>query len=141
MLSKTQAPAHPPVREAAAPMESSLHLPSVYLELTSRVEPTWDNPEPEAYVTDLRGNVLVRGDDQEDAYCVGTISAFLVHLQRASDDGMSWADVLDAHSEDMASYLALLNGKGSGYSNWVETTLEPFGRDLLVLDRIRFKSS
>jgi GNAT superfamily N-acetyltransferase len=139
VLSETQAPAHPPVREAAAQRESSLHLASVYLELTSRVEPTWDHPEPEAYVTDLRGKVLVRGDEQEDACCVGTISAFLVHLQRASDDGMSWADVLDAHSEDMASYLALLNSKGSGYSNWVETTLEPLGRDLLVLDRIRIE--
>jgi len=139
MLSKTKPMAIPPVRQASGQMERSSDLPSLYLELTSHVEPTWDHPEPEAYVTDLRGDVLVRGEDQEDDCCVGTISAFRVHLQRASDDGMPWADVLDAHSEDMASYLALLSSKGSRYSNWVESTLEPLGRDLLVLDRIRIE--
>ncbi len=101
MLSKTKPTAIRP-HQASGSVERSLDLPSLYLELTSHVEPTWDHPEPEAYVTDLHGDILVRGDDQEDDCCVGTISASRVHLQRASDDGMSWSDVLDAHSEDMA---------------------------------------
>jgi hypothetical protein len=35
----------------------SVELASVYFEIRSRVEPTWDNAELDTYVTDLRCNI------------------------------------------------------------------------------------
>jgi GNAT superfamily N-acetyltransferase len=117
----------------------SVELASVHLELESRVEPTWDNPEPEDYIVDLRGDVMVRGNLDEDDVRVGSVSAFLVHLEQAYEDGMPWFDVLDAHSADMAVYLNLIDDSESRYTEWVETRFEPFGSDLLILDRIRIE--
>ena len=70
---------------------------------------------------------------------VGTVSAQSVHLGEADEDGVPWFDVLDAGSGDTAMYTDLIDSDGSGYSDWVEATLEPFGSDLLILDRIRIK--
>ena len=36
-------------------------------------------------------------------------------------------------------YTDLVDSDSSCYSEWVESTLEPFGSDLLILDRIRIK--
>lgn len=52
---------------------------------------------------------------------------------------MSWFDVLDARSGDTAMYTVLLDAAGYSYSEWVESTFEPFGSDLLILDRIRIE--
>ncbi len=98
MLSATQVTSDPKELETRRQNQGSFELASVCLELNSRVEGTWDNPEPEAYITDLRGDVLVRGEDEEADACVGTISAFYVQLENAGDDGIPWSDVLDAHS-------------------------------------------
>jgi hypothetical protein len=117
----------------------SVELASVYLELESRVEPTWDNPEPDDYIIDLRGDIVVRGNGDEHEVRVGSISAFYVHLEQAYEDGIPWFDVLDAHSADMALYVDLIDAAHSCYTEWVESAFEPFGNDLLILDRIRIE--
>ena len=60
-----------------------------------------------------------------------------VHLGEADEDGVPWFDVLDARSGDTAMYTDLIDSDGSCYSEWVESTLEPFGSNLLILERIR----
>lgn len=119
--------------------ERSVELASVYLELKSRVEPTWDNPEPDDYIIDLRGDILIRGEQDDDDARVGNISAFYVHLEQAYDDGIPWFDVLDAHSADLALYVDLIDAAQSCYTEWVESAFEPLGSDLLILDRIRIE--
>ena len=119
--------------------ERSVELASVYLELKSRVEPTWDNPEPDDYIIDLRGDIVARGDGDEHEVRVGMISAFYVHFEQAYEDGIPWFDVLDAHSADMALYVDLIDPAQSCYTEWVESAFEPFGSDLLILDRIRIE--
>ncbi len=74
-----------------------MELPSVFLGLKSRVAPTWGKyVEPDAYITDLDGDILLPRSDADDEICVGTISAHSVHLGEANEDGMPWFDVLDA---------------------------------------------
>jgi hypothetical protein len=115
-------------------------LASVYLELKSRVEPTWGKcVEPDAYITDLDGDILLPRAEADDEICVGKISAHSVHLGEAYDDGVPWFEVLDARSADTAMYLDLIDPEHSCYTNWVEFTFEPFGSDLLILDRIRIE--
>src|SRR3954452_3596636 len=120
--------------------DEEMELARVHLELNSRVQPTWGRSvEPDAYITDLDGEIVVSREGADDELRVGTVSAHSVHLGEADEDGVPWFDVLDAHSGDTATYTDLLESVGSCYSEWVESTLEPFGSDLLILDRIRIK--
>ena len=120
--------------------DEEVELAKVYLELNSRVQPTWgQSVEPDAYITDLSGEILVSHEGADDELRVGTVSAYSVHLDEAEEDGVPWLDVLDAHSGDTAMYTDLFGSDGSCYSEWVESSLEPFGSDLLILDRIRIK--
>lgn len=80
----------------------------------------------------------MRGEE-DDATRVGSISGFYVHLEQAQEDGVPWFDVLDAHSADMALYLALIDPDDSCYTEWVQTNFEPFSSDILILDRIRIE--
>jgi hypothetical protein len=95
--------------------------------------------EPDAYITDLDGEILVSREGADDELRVGTVSAHSVHLGEADEDGVPWFDVLDARDGDTAMYTDLIDSDGSCYSEWVESNLEPFGSDLLILDRIRIK--
>jgi GNAT superfamily N-acetyltransferase len=114
----------------------SMELAHVFLELTTSVAPTWDSHEPENYLTHLSGKVCISSDDS-DCIVVGTVSAFSVRLSNALDDGVSWFDVLDSYNDDIALYSALVEPDGSSYTEWVQSKLEPFASDLLILDRIR----
>ena len=78
-------------------------------------------------------------EDADDEIRIGTISAHSVHLDEAYENGVSWFDVLDARSADTAMYVDLIDAEGFGYSEWVESTFEPFGSGLLILDRIRIE--
>ena len=120
--------------------DEELELISVHLGLNSRVQPTWGpSVEPDAYITDLDGEILVPREGADDQIRVGTVSAHSVHLGEAEEGGVPWFDVLDARSGDTAMYTDLFDREGSCYSEWVESSLEPFGNDLLILDRIRIK--
>lgn len=120
--------------------DEELELPRIYLELNSRVQPTWGpSVEPDAYITDLNGEILLSREGADDELRVGTVSAQSVHLGEAQEAGVPWLDVLDAHSGDTAMYTDLFDSGGSCYSEWIESSLEPFGSDLLILDRIRIK--
>jgi len=101
-----------PAKSAARAEE--IELATVYLELKSRVAPTWGRCiEPDAYITDLDGDILLAQGDEDDEICVGTISAHSVHLDEANEHGMPWLDVLDARSADTAMYIDLFDGEGS----------------------------
>ena len=93
----------------------------------------------DAYITDLDAEILVSHEGADEELRVGTVCAHSVHLGEADDDGVPWFDILDARSADTAMYIDLLDSDASCYSEWVESTLEPFGSDLLILDRIRIK--
>jgi GNAT superfamily N-acetyltransferase len=117
-----------------------IELATVYLELNSHVQPTWGQPvEPDAYITDLEGHILVPDDGADREVRVGTVSAHSVHLGEAYEDGVSWFDLLDARSADTAMYAVLIDPERSCYTEWIESTFEPFGSDLLILDRIRIE--
>jgi hypothetical protein len=83
------------------------------------------------------GEILVSRDGADHKVRVGTVSAHAVHLCEADEDGVLWFDVLDARDGDTAMYTDMIDSDGSCYSEWVESNLEPFGEDLLILDRIR----
>ena len=114
-------------------------LEPVFLELMSTVMPTWNHPEPDDYITPLAGSVCVPCDGGDECKVVGKISAYSVHLGNASEDGVSWFDVLDSHSADIALYLSLFNASAPSHTDWVESNLEPYSSDLLILDRIRIE--
>jgi GNAT superfamily N-acetyltransferase len=131
---------HRPRRSKSPDRVEEIELATVRLELKTRVEPTWGiGVEPDAYITDLAGDILLVKEDADDEMCVGTISAHSVHLDEAYENGVSWFDVLDARSADTAMYVDLLDAEGFGYSEWVESAFEPFGSGLLILDRIRIE--
>ena len=132
---------HDSVRQASPTRpDEELELARVYLEISSRVQPTWGPAvEPDAYITDLEGEILVSREGAHDELRVGAVSAHSVHVGEADEDGVRWFDVLDARSGDTAMYTELFDSDGSCYTEWVESTLEAFGRDLLILDRIRIK--
>ena len=118
--------------------DEEIELARVYLELNTRVQPTWGPAvEPDAYITDLEGEILVSREGADDGIHVGTVSAHSVHLGEADEDGVSWFDVLDARDGDTAMCTDLIDVDGACYSEWVESNLDPFGNDLLILDRIR----
>ena len=123
----------------SASRAEEIELATIYLELKSRVAPTWGRcVEPDADVKDLDGDILLAGD-ADDEICVGTISAHSVHLDQANEHGVPWFDVLDARIADTATYIDLFDPGSSGYSDWVECALEPFGSDLLILGRMRIE--
>ena len=129
--------AHRSRRARSEDRAEEIELASVYLELKSRVEPTWGECiEPDAYITDLDGDILLPRSEVDDEICVGTISAHFVHLGEANEDGMPRFDVLDARSADTAMYIDLIDPEHSCYTEWVEFKFEPFGSHLLILDRI-----
>ena len=131
---------HRPRRSKSPDRVQEIELATVRLELKTRVEPTWGiGVEPDAYITDLHGDILLASEDSDDETRIGTISGHSVHLGEAYEDGVSWFDVLDARSADTAMYVDLLDGEGFGYSEWVESAFEPFGSGLLILDRIRIE--
>jgi GNAT superfamily N-acetyltransferase len=137
MPSTKQKTAHRPPRTKA---EDQIELASVHLELKSRVASTWNvGAEPDAYLTDLDGDILLPRYETGDDIRLGTISAYSVHLGDAYEDGVLWFDVLDARSADTAMYVDLIDPDNSCYTEWVESTFEPFGSDLLILDRIRIE--
>ena len=80
---------------------------------------------------------MVANEDFSHHKKVGTATALLARLEKAAEDGVDCVEVLDARSADTALYLDLFNVKQSRYSGWVERTLQPFGRNLLMLDRIQ----
>jgi len=140
MPSTKQKVNHRPRRAKLPDRSEEIELATIYLELNSRVAPTWGRcVEPDAYITDLEGEILLPRGDTDDEIRVGTISAHSIHLGEASEDGVPWFDVLDARSADTAMYIDLFDPEGSGYSDWVESAFEPFGSDLLILDRIRIE--
>jgi hypothetical protein len=72
-----------------------IELATVYLELNSRVQPTWgQSVEPDAYITDLEGGILVAREAADGELRVGTVSAHSVHLgepmRTESHGSMSW---------------------------------------------------
>lgn len=72
-----------------------IELATVYLELNSRVQPTWgQSVEPDAYITDLEGGILVPREGTDGELRVGTVSAHSVHpvkLTRTESRGsMFW---------------------------------------------------
>ena len=95
--------------------------------------------EPDAYITNLDGEILVSREGADHELRVARVSAHSVHLGEAEDDGVPWFDVLDALDGDAAMYTDLIDSGRSCYSEWVESNLDPFGNDLLILDRIRIK--
>jgi hypothetical protein len=113
----------------SADRAEEIELATVYLELKSRLAPTWGRcVEPDAYVTDLDGDILLAGGDADDEICVGTISAHSVHLDEANEHGVPW---FRCSGRTQRGYR--------DYSDWVESAFEPFGSDLLILDRIRIQ--
>jgi hypothetical protein len=54
-------------RKPRGKAKPSIELASVYLELKSRVEPSWDNPEPDDYIVGLDGDVMVSGSGEDKA--------------------------------------------------------------------------
>jgi GNAT superfamily N-acetyltransferase len=117
----------------------AVNLESPFLELMSTVMPTWNNPEPDAYITPLTGNVCIPSGGDDECKIVGKISAYSIHLGNASEDGVSWFEVLDSHSADVALYLSLFDAEARSCTDWVESNLEPYSSDLLILDRIRIE--
>ena len=112
--------------------------PSVSLNITASVRPTWtDYAEPDAYITNLEADIMVANEDFSHKKKVGTVSALSARLEKAAEDGVDCVEVLDARSADTALYLDLFDVRQSRYSGWVDRTLQPFGRDLLILDRIQ----
>jgi GNAT superfamily N-acetyltransferase len=131
---------HRPRRAKSPDRAEEIELATIRLELKSRVEPTWGRGvAPDAYITDLDGDILLANEDAGDEIRIGTISAHSVHLDEAYENGVSWFDVLDAGSADTAMYVDLLDAEGFGYSELVESAFEPFGSGLLILDRIRIE--
>ena len=50
--------------------------------------PTWSrSAEPDAYTTDLDGDILLGRGNAEDEICIETISAHSVHLDEAYENG------------------------------------------------------
>jgi GNAT superfamily N-acetyltransferase len=140
MASTKQKMTHRPRRSKRADQIEEIELASVQLEVKGHISPTWDKgAEPDAYITDLAGDILLPKAEADDEIRVGTVSAYSVRLGEASEDGVSWFDVLDARSADTAMYVDLIDPKASWYSEWVESTFEPFTSDLLILDRIRIE--
>jgi hypothetical protein len=112
----------------------------VFLELRATVRPTWDDPDPSDYITPLSGSVCLPANIEDgDHVVIGSIKAYLVHLDRALNDREDWFDVLDSHSADTALYLDLFEAGENAYSDWVQSAMETFSSDLLVLDRIRIE--
>ena len=65
---------HRPRRAKSPDRAEEIELATVRLELKSRVEPTWGRGvEPDAYITDLDGDILLPKEDADDEICVGTI--------------------------------------------------------------------
>ena len=61
--------------------EEEIELARVFLELNNRVQPTWGRAvKPDAYITDLDGEILVSAEGADDELRVGTVSAHSVHL-------------------------------------------------------------
>jgi hypothetical protein len=117
-----------------------VELASVRLGMESRVDAPWDGlAGPDAYITDLDGEILIPGEEDESEIVVGTVSGYSVHLSQADDCGYSWFEVLDARNADIALYADLIDVEESCYTDWVQSTFEPFGGDLLILDRIRIE--
>ena len=140
MPSTKQKTTHRRRRSKLADRTEEIELASLHLEVKGYVSPTWDiGAEPDAYITDLAGDILLPKADADDEICVGTIFAYSVHLGEALEDGVSWFDVLDSRSADTAMYVALINPKESWHTEWVELTFEPFTSELLILDRIRIE--
>ncbi len=79
--------------------------------------------EPDTYITDLDGEILVSREGMNEKVRVGTVSAHSVHLGEADEDGVPWFDVLDARSGDTAMYIDLFEVGGSCYSDWVNPLL------------------
>ena len=113
-----------------------VEIPDIFLQLTTSVLPTWGLQEPENYLTHLSGNACLSLEDS-DCLVVGTVSAFLVRLSNALDDGVPWFDILDSYNDEIARCSALIEPDGSCYTEWAQAELEPFASDLLILDRIR----
>lgn len=91
-----------------------IELASVYLQLKTRVTPTWGVcVESDSYITDLGGDILLTQNDTDDEICVGKISAHSVHLGEAYEDGVPWFDVLDARSAGTAMYTDLIKAEHS----------------------------
>ncbi len=131
---------HRPGRSKLADRIEEVELASVHLEIKAHVSSTWESGvEPDAYVTDLQGDILLPNPDADDDICIGKVSAYSVHFGEASEDGVSWFDVLDARSADTALYADLIDRNESWYTQWVEATFEPISSDLLILDRIRIE--
>jgi hypothetical protein len=116
----------------------AIELAPVSLQLKSHVFPAWECAEPDAYIVDLNGDILLAGDDEDDTR-IGTISAYSVHLDQALEDGVSWFEVLDAPTSDMAMYIDLISPNESAYTDWVQSNLEPLGSKLLIIDRVRIE--
>ena|SRR5450755_750856 len=100
-------------------------LEFVFLELKSTVLPTWNDAEPDNYITPLSGDVCIPRDEDDSHTVVGSIGSYYVHLGNASDNHVSCFEVLDAHSADTALYLDLFDVDGSSYTEWVESTFAP----------------
>lgn len=126
------------VRKKEAIPVDTIELASVSLKVSANIWPTWaDYVEPDVYITSLEADIMVAGDDLSQRVKVGTVSALLARLEKAAENGVDCVDVLDARSADTALYLDLFDIEQSCYSEWVQSTLEPFGKDLLILDRIQ----
>ncbi len=116
----------------------TIEPPYASLNITARVWPTWtEYVEPQAYITNLEADIMLAGDDLSQRVKVGSVTALSARLEKAAEDGIECVEVLDARSADTALYIDLFDVEQSHYSEWVESTLEPFGRDLLILDRIQ----
>ena len=81
---------HRPRRAKSPDRAEEIELATVRLELKTRVEPTWGRGvEPDAYMTDLGGDILLATEDADGEIRIGTISAHSVHLDEAYENGVS----------------------------------------------------
>jgi hypothetical protein len=79
-----------------------LDLEDVYVELTSSARSIW-NEEPENYMTYFEGQIEI-STEKDGRVKVGTATAYIAHLSQATNDGVSWFDVLDATSAEHSQF-------------------------------------
>ena len=107
---------HRPRRSKSPDRVEDIELATVRLELKTRVEPTWGiGVEPDAYMTDLYGDILLPKDDADDEIIrtkheanARPVQAKFVDLRQSmdiliSDFGLGLEDVFQPDRQEHAS--------------------------------------
>jgi hypothetical protein len=100
------------------------------------LEPT----EPDDLIVDLDCKILLSGSsDGEDDIEAGHIKAYRVHLALAGEHySHSPRDIMDAHSQEVAEYIELLDDDGNLRED-LRDQFDVFGSDLLILHKAEIK--